>query len=253
LTAILQAEPTKYLCTKGFGGYAGASVQVLGGESDMDQERKKQIRSGVREEFRVGRARLFRVETERKVRAEIAEDRNRLFAAFKQLGPQKELELTQCLGRLLMNFSKLASYRGVLEGYEVFRTWLKLNEDRARFYLVEYLQTHLGAENSELVRYLDRKNGRLSALRTTKNDPLWAWPPRSWEESFRERHIELCEGEFWETALKEFPELVMPYLSRAKKMAKEARVKNVLFVWPRIVREHRKRRKKNDASPPEAQ
>ena len=219
----------------------------------MDKERKRQTRRRVHEEFHIGRASLFRVETERKVRAEIAEDRERLFEAFKQMGPQKELGLCQCLGRLLMNFSKVASYRGLLEGYEVFRTGLKLGEDRARFYLVEYLQTHPNAENSELVRHLDRKNGRLSALRTSKNDPLWAWLPRSWEESFRERNIDLREGEFWEAALEEFPELVMPYLSRAKKMAKKAKVKNVLFVWPRIVLEHRKRRKKNDASPPEAQ
>ncbi|MGO9862308.1 MAG: hypothetical protein ACLPLR_01750 [Terriglobales bacterium] len=210
----------------------------------MDDKKKKQIENGVREEFRVGRARLFRVETERKVRAEIAEDRNRIFAAFKQLGLEKELELTQGLGRLLINFSKLASYRGVLEGYHLFRTGIKLGEDHARFYLVEYLQMHPDAENSELVRYLDRKNGRLSVLKTNQNDPLWAWLPRSWNEEFRNRGITLREGEFWEMALKEFPELVMPYLSRAKKMAKEARVRNVLFSWPQIIKEHKKRRKK---------
>jgi hypothetical protein len=210
----------------------------------MDDEKKKQIKNGVREEFRVGRARLFRVETERKVRAEIAEDRTRIFAAFKQLGQQPELELTQKLGRLLMNFSKLASYRGVLEGYHLFQTGIKLGEDRARFYLVEYLQTHPDAENSELIRYLDRKNGKLSALKTNQNDPLWAWLPRSWNEEFRGRGIAVHPGEFWEDALKHFPELVMPYLSRAKKMAKQPRVRNALFSWPRIIKEHRQRRKK---------
>lgn len=219
----------------------------------MDDEKKKQIENGVREEFRVGRARLFRVETERKVRAEIAEDRNRIFAGFKQLGQQPELELTQKLGRLLMNFSKLASYRGVLEGYHLFQTGIKLGEDRARFYLVEYLQTHPDAENSELVRYLDRKNGRLSALKTSQNDPLWAWLPRSWNEEFRRREIEPQPGEFWETALDQFPELVMPYLSRAKNMAKQPRVRNALFAWPRIISEHRKRRKKNEGSQSDTQ
>ena len=100
----------------------------------MDDEKKKQIkRRASGEEFRVGRARLFRVETERKVRAEIAEDRTRIFAAFKQSGQQPELELTQKLGRLLMNFSKLASYRGVLEGYHLFQTGIELGEDRPRF------------------------------------------------------------------------------------------------------------------------
>ena len=151
-------------------------------------------------------------------------DRTRIFAAFKQLGQQPELELTQKLGRLLMNFSKLASYRGVLEGYHLFQTGIKLGEDRARFYLVEYLQTHPDAENSELIRYLDRKNGKLSALKTNQNDPLWAWLPRSWNEEFRGRGIAVHPGEFWEDALKHFPELVMPYLSRAKKMAKQPRV-----------------------------
>jgi hypothetical protein len=212
-------------------------------ENGMDDEKKKQIESTVREEFQMGRARLFRVETERKVQAEIAEDKARVFAAFKQLGSQRELELTQGLARLLMNFSKLTSYRGVLKGYHLFHTGLKLGEDRARFYLVEYLQTHPNADNSELVRYLDRKNGRLSALKTNQNDPLWAWLPRSWNEEFRKRGIEVEPGEFWEAALQHVPELVMPYLSRAKKMAKQPRVKNALFSWPRIIKEHKKRRK----------
>jgi hypothetical protein len=219
----------------------------------MDEQKKEKIRQEVREDFRLDRARLFRVEAEEKARAEIAEDKSRLFAAFKQLGPpEKELELTQCLGRLLVNFSKLASYRGVLEGYNVFRTGLELGEDRARFYLMEYLQTHPDAENPELIRYLDRKNGRLSELKTEKDSPLWAPLLPSWEERFREENIPLQEGEYWETAFKKFPKLVMPYLSRAKEMAQKARFKNVLFTWPRIIREHKSQRKKNDASPPEA-
>jgi hypothetical protein len=209
----------------------------------MDEARKREIREGVRKEFRLGTAALFRVEAENKVRAEIAQDKEQVFAAFKELGSQRQLELTQALGRLLMNYSKLASYRGVLEGHEVFRLGKKLGEDRARFYLIEYLQTHREAGNEELVAYLDRKNGRLSALKTKEDDPLWAWLPRSLEDLFRKRGIQAIPGEFWETALKEFPRAVMPYLSRAKKMAKELRVRNVLFSWKRIIHEHRKRRK----------
>ena len=214
----------------------------------MDEARKREIRDDVRKEFRLGRAALFRVEAESKLRAEIAQDRERVFAAVKELGSQRELELTQALGHLLMNYSKLASYRGVLEGHEVFRLGKKLGEDRARFYLVEYLQTHREAGYEELVAYLDRKNGRLSALKTTKDGPLWAGLPRSLEDSFRERGIQPFPGEFWETALREFPWAVMPYLSRAKKMAKEPRVRNVLFSWKRIIREHRKRRKTSGKS-----
>lgn len=163
----------------------------------MDESRKRRIRGGARKEFRLGRAALFRVEAETKLRAEIAQDRERVFAAVKELGSQRELELTQALGRLLMNYSKLASYRGVLEGHEVFRLGKKLGEDRARFYLVEYLQTHRKAGNEELVAYLDRKNGRLSALKTKKDDPLWAWLPRSLEDLFRKRGIHAFPGEFW--------------------------------------------------------
>lgn len=209
----------------------------------MDEARKREIRDGVKKEFRLGRAALFRVEAENKLRAEIAQDRERVFAAFKELGSNSELELTQALGRLLMNYSKLASYRGVLEGYHLFQAGIKLGEDRARFYLVEYLQTHSEAENDELVAYLDGKNGRLAALKTPKDDPLWAWLPRSLEESFHKKGLQAIPGEFWETALKEFPTAVMPYLSRAKKMAEDAKVRNVLFTWKRIIREHRKRRK----------
>lgn len=214
----------------------------------MEEERKEEIRRGVREDFRLGRARLFRLDAENKLRVEITKDKTLLFDAFKELGQQRQLELTQRLGRLLMNFSKMASYRGVLEGYHLYQTGIKLGEDRARFYIVEYLQTHPEAENSELIRYLDRKNGRLSALKTRKTDPLWAWLPRAWEEELRKRGIEPQPGEFWEKALDEFPDLVLPYLSRAKKMAKKARVRNVLFSWPRIVKEHRKRRKDNRKS-----
>ena len=219
----------------------------------MDEQKKEKIRQEVREEFRRGRTRLFRVEAEEKARTEIAEDRSRLFAAFKQLGPpEKELELIECLGRLLMNFSKMASYRGVLEGYNLFRTGLELGEDRARFYLMERLQDHPDAENGELIRYLDQKNGRLAELKTSKDSPLWAPLRPSWEEKFRKKNIPLQEGEYWETAFKEFPKLVMPYLSRAKDMAVEARFKNVLFTWPRIIREHKSRRKKKNDSPSEA-
>jgi len=218
----------------------------------MDEENKERIRQKVREEFRLGRTRLFRVEAEEKARTETAEDRSRLFAAFKQLGPERELELTQSLGRLVMNFSKMASYRGVLEGYNLFRTGLELGEDRARFYLMERLQDHPDADNGELIRYLDEKNGRLAELKTSKDSPLWAPLRPSWEELFRQKNIPLQEGEYWDTAFKEFPKLVMPYLSRAKDMAQEARFKNVLFTWPRIIREHKSRRKKKNDSPPEA-
>jgi len=210
----------------------------------MDEEKKKKIELQVKQKFQLGRARLFRVEEERRVRAEIAKDKEHLFAHFEQHGLILERELTKCLARLLMNFSKIASYGGVLAGYRVFKLGLELGQDRARFYLFEYLQKHPDARNEELVRFLDRKNGRLAALKTRKNDPLWAPLPPTWRKAFERSKIEYLEGEFWETALREFPELVRPYLARTKKSAKEARVKNALYNWPEIIKQHKKRRKK---------
>jgi hypothetical protein len=216
----------------------------------MDQQDRRRIRREVREEFQLGRALLFKVEVEKAVRAEIDKDRTRLFDLLKQLPLEQQLEAANCVKRLLVNYSKLASYRGVLKGYDVFRTRLQLEQDRARFYLVEYLQKHREEknENEALVKYLDTKNGRLSALRTSKDDPLWAWLPRSLEKAFRSASIPIRDGEFWEEALKRFPEKVMPYLSRAKRMAKTPIVKNTLYVWPRIVREHKKRREQKGES-----
>jgi hypothetical protein len=69
----------------------------------------------------------------------------------------------------------------------------------------------------------------------------------SWVKAFRKENLQLREGEYWEMALKKFPKLVLPYLSRTKEMAKKVRFKNVLFAWPRIVREYKKRRKKGNA------
>jgi hypothetical protein len=210
----------------------------------MDEQKTKQVRQKVRNEFRLGRARLFRVEDESRARSEIADDKARILAAFKPLGPAQELGLTQCLARLLMNFSKLASYRGVLEGYDIFRIGLELGEDRARFYLMEYLQTHRSAENEELIGYLDRKNGKLAKLKTAEDSPLWAPLRKSWHAMFRRENIPLVEGENWGAALENFPEVVRPYLSLAKRKAQEPKFKNVLFTWPRIISEHKRQRKR---------
>lgn len=214
----------------------------------MDEQDRGRTRREVREEFQLGRALLFKVEVEKQARAEIDKDRARLFDLMRQLPQEQQLEAANCVKRLLMNYSKLASYRGVLKGYGVFRTRLKLEQDRARLYLVEYLQKHPKAKNDELVEHLDTKNERLSKLRTPKNDPLWAWLPRSLEEAFHRANIPIRIGAVWEDALKEFPEQVMPYFSRAKKMAKSSTVKNTLYVWPRIVREHKKHRKQKGES-----
>jgi hypothetical protein len=220
-----------------------ACVARVAKKGVMDEEKAEEIGRRAREEFQLGRASLFKVSAEKKARAEISQRKELLFANFKQQGLTKQLELTEALERLLMNFNMLASYRGILKGQYIFSEGFKLGGDRARFYLLEYLQTHPEADNKELVRYLDRKNGRLKSLKTNKDSPLWARLPRSLEEKFDKRKIPKLSGEFWETALREFPDPTMQYLSRARKKAKEASVKNVLFNWPRVIEEHQKRRK----------
>jgi len=219
------------------------AVFLRGSETEMDEQRQQEIKKKVREEFQWGRARLFRPEVERRVLAEMEQDRHRLLAHFMQPVTTERVELLQSLKRYLLNFAKVSSYRGVLKGYQLFDLGLELGEDRARFYSIEYLRKHPGARNEELVRYLDRKNSRLFYLKTSKDDPLWAWLPRSLEQKFTDANIPIETGSFWETALVKFPEPVMQYLSRVRRMAKSAEITNTLFIWPRIIREHHKRRK----------
>jgi hypothetical protein len=67
--------------------------------------------------------------------------------------------------------------------------------------------------------------------------------PPAWKSKFKEKGLVYCAGAYWNVALKELPTLVMPYLARIRKMAQEAKVKNVLFNWPEIFKQHKKERK----------
>jgi hypothetical protein len=214
----------------------------------VNDERHKEIAQGVHKEYQLGRASLFKVSQEKKVSAEISRNRELLFANFKQQGLVKQLELMEALERLLMNFSMKASYQGIFKGHDIFSEGFKLGGDRTRFYLFEYLQSHPEADNKELVRYLDRKNGRLTELKTRKDSLLWAWLPRSLEEKFDKGKIPKISGEFWETALSKLSQPTMEYLSRTRKKAKETKVKNAFF-WPRAIEEHHKRRKASKVQP----
>lgn len=102
---------------------------------------------------------------------------------------------------------------------------------------------HQRATNDELVKYLDRKNGRLHELETSKDSPFWARLPRSLEDKLVKRGIAAGPSDYWDLALQYFPNPVMQYVSRAKRMAGNPKIKNALLNWPRIVREHRKQRK----------
>lgn len=209
----------------------------------MNDDDQRRVRQEVKEEFQLGRARLFRLKNEKKLSAEIAQDKERLFALFKSQGLSTELEFTECLKRLLMNFSKLASYRGILQGFEISSYAAELREDRARFHLFQYLQKHPKATNQELIAHMDTKNGRLAELQTPSNDPLWAPLPTAWRRQFAKQGVDYSNGEYWETAMKVFPKLVMPYLSRVRSMAKDAKAKNALFNWPELIKRHKRERK----------
>ena len=223
-----------------------SAILMLALDASVD-EKRKEAREKVHKEFQFGRARLFRPEVAKRVRAEIEEDRERLYANFNQQGPEKRLELMQCLYRLLLNFSKLASYHGILKGHQIFTQGLELAEDRAKFYLVtDYLKRQPDASFQDICEHLDSKNSRLIKLKTNKNSPLWAPIPPSWRKAMLKLPLDRQPGEYelWRTALEKFPGRVEPYLSRARRLATDVRSTNILRVWPRIIREHRKRRKK---------
>jgi len=210
----------------------------------MNEEGEQRVQQKVHEEFQLKRARLFRLKNEKKLRGEIAEDKERLFALFKSQGLVRQLEFTEGLARLLMNFSVLASYKGILKGFEIKEAALKLNKDRdrAQYHLFEFLQEHPDAKNGELVTLLNTRNGRHEALKTRRDDPQWAPLPPSLLKRFANRTI--VPSEWWETAMEEFPGEVRIYLSRVRREAKKAEVKNVLFNWPKLVELHKKERKK---------
>jgi hypothetical protein len=212
----------------------------------MDDSKVLRVRQKVKEELRLGRVRLASLKGEKDLLAQNHQYRERLFAFFKLQGLEKEVELNEVLLRLLMNYSKLASYHGVREGFRIYEYADELREDRARFHLFEFLRKNPEATNHELVKYLDTKNGRLALLRTPPSDPLWAPLPPAWKMLFKEKGLVYCAGGYWKMALKEYPTLVMPFLSRIRKMAQEAEVKNVLFNWPKIFDQHKKERKKKN-------
>ena len=223
-----------------------SAVLTLALDANVD-EKREEAREKVHKEFQFGRARLFRPEVAKRVNAEIQEDKERLYVNFKQQGPEKRLELMQCLYRLLLNFSKLASFHGILKGHQIFTQVQELAEDRSKFYLVtDYFKTHPEASFRDICEHLDSKNSRLIKLKTNRNSPLWAPIPPSWQKAMLKLPPTMQPGEkeLWRTALENLPGRVEPYLSRARSLATDLRSTNTLRVWPRIIREHRKRRKK---------
>jgi hypothetical protein len=209
----------------------------------MDEERYRKMREKVQAEL-IGCVKLASLPLSKKVSREIVEDRIRLFEFFKSHGLVKELELNETLLRLLMNYVKMASYHGVLKGFEIERQAAALRKDKARYHLLVFLKKNPDATNQQLIRHLDRKNGLLAEHNTSPSDSQWAPLPPSLRRAFKKQGLKQYNGEYWETALKEFPEPVMQYLARIRSAAKKVKVKNVLFNWPDIVYRHKRERKK---------
>jgi hypothetical protein len=211
----------------------------------MNKQTQRKIRREVAREFQFNRAGLFRLEKEQELRSQIAEDRERLFRVFKERLSSDGSELANCLKRLVMNFSALSSYRGIVKGHSVFKLGISLGEKKADQYIIRYLSRHPDATDKELCSYLDDTNDRLYRLnRTNKEGPLWARTPPKWLPEIRKKDSNVGFGNTWSRALTYLPGRVMTYLSRARKMAHDKAVQEALFLWPRVLREHRKRRTK---------
>jgi len=210
----------------------------------MSGQIRRQIRREVAHQFQLERASLFRVDKEEKLRREIARDRGRLFQAFKERLGSDGLELANCLKRLVLNFSVLASYRGIVKGHRMFKLGRSLGEHKALEYIIRYLAKHPDSTDRKICSHLDGKNRGLYRLnRLNKAGPLWANVPRKWKVEMKKQGVSVDFDHAWCMALTHIPGRVMTYLSRARKKANDKHVKEAIFIWPRVMAEHRKRRK----------
>jgi hypothetical protein len=210
----------------------------------MDAKKSDAVRQQTHEDFVLGRARLYRVSEQKKARAQNEQDRERLFALFKEQGLEKQLEYMECLKRLLLNHSKLASYNGIRMGREQVETQIKEMSDPTSYHILTYLWKNLEADNQKIARYLDRETLRLSTL-SLNRDPLFAPLPANIIKILRTNHVTVYKGEQWKKAL-EHPLTkggLTEYLSRRRAESKDARLKNVLVNWPKVFKLHQQQRK----------
>ncbi len=210
----------------------------------MDAKKADAVRQQTHEDFVFGRARLYRVSEERKARAENEQDWERLFALFKEQGLEKQLEFTECLKRLLLNHSKIASYNGIRIGREQVETQIKEMSDPTSYHILAYLWKHPDAKNEDIARYLDRETLRLSTLSLGRG-PLFAPLPANITKSLRTNQVQMMKGQHWQDALKNQLTKggLTEYLSRRRAASKDAHLKNTLINWPRLFKLHKQQRK----------
>jgi hypothetical protein len=210
----------------------------------MDAKKADAVRQKTHEDFVFGRARLYRVSETKKVTAEIEQDRERLYVLFKGLGLEKQVEYTLCLKRLLLNHSKLASYKGIQDGYKLKEEQLDEMSDSASYRILTYLWKHPDAKNEDIARYLDRETLRLSSLSGGRGH-LFAPLPANIRKIIRANQIPLIKGQHWQDALKNQLTKggLTEYLSRRRANSKDAHLINMLINWPKLFKQHKQQRK----------
>ncbi|MGA9069005.1 MAG: hypothetical protein WB424_02045 [Terracidiphilus sp.] len=210
----------------------------------MDAKKADAVRQQTHEDFVFGRARLYRVSETKKVTAEIVQDRERLFALFKEQGLEKQADYTKCLARLLLNHNKLASYKGFRDGYRLKEEQLDEMSDPASYRILTYLWKHPGAKNEDIAKYLDRETLRLSSL-SANHAPLFAPLPANITKILRANHVSMYKGQHWQDALNNQLTKggLTEYLSRRRTASRDAHLKNMLINWPRLFMLHKQQRK----------
>jgi hypothetical protein len=209
----------------------------------MDKDRLQKIQQEAKRDFYRGRGRLCGVAEMEKTMRMLREDEARLFALFRARELGYGLQCSESLKRIVLNYCKLASYKGIREGIRIQKDIEEIQSDRAKYHAIKFLLSHQQAKNKELVDYLDAKNGRLATLRARRSSPHWAPLPEPLRKLFEKRKLKAFDEESWKTAMDEFPSQTQIYFSRVRKLSKDNHMKNVLEYWPSILKRHKKERK----------
>jgi hypothetical protein len=210
----------------------------------MDAKKHSEDSREALKEFIFGRARLYRVGEEKRVKVEIEKDKRALFSLFEAQGKVKQLEYVLLYKRLFSNWAKVASYNGIRQGYRIKEEQLDEMSDATAYHIFIYLFKRPQAKNEEIVRYLDRECLRLSTL-TNGRGPLFAPLPDNIRKICRANQIQFFKGQQWQDALSHplTKRGLTEYLSRRRAESREPNLKNMLVNWPRLFKLHNQQRK----------
>jgi hypothetical protein len=198
-------------------------------------------------EWQVTRVGLFLPGNRQKLKREMKEDEEAIYAAFRAGGDdQRALRLFQHFKRYLLNTSALASYHGLLRGYECFELGSQLPKGSAKRCIIEYLYSNeqntgqRKVRNRELCEHLSKK--RVPILETWQQKIDGCLKTTVGKRKFEKRFVveQSDQDNKWNEAMFVCPELVGPYLSHYRREAKNAMIRNALHLWPKIVRASKK-------------